>query len=85
MTEVYYFTGKVPPWMQWMILEFGMPEEFIIEELTEEQKKFIQFLAALDKLKKWGLIEISFENEDIGPMISLTSKGRAFLKMLETP
>ena len=68
-------TAKMPPWAQWMLRKAGVPDEFRMEDLTEDQKRTVCLVANVARLLKEGLVTVQFTDEDEGPRIALTEKG----------
>ena len=54
--------------------EGGIPDEFRMEDLTEDQERAVCLVANVARLLKEGLVTVQFTDEDEGPRVALTEK-----------
>ena len=73
--EVYRISHKMPNWMRATLAHEGIPVEFSLEELTDDQKSTIVVLTEVCKLVEAGILKVIFDpKKDSVPQFSLTEK-----------
>ena len=83
--EVYRISHKMPNWMRAALAHEGIPVEFSLEELTDDQKSTIVVLTEVYKLVEAGILKVTFDpKKDSAPQFSLTEKAlKEFAERME--
>lgn len=67
-------TAKMPPWLEWIMIEGGFKHTFVVEDVTPFNDYVGRLSAALLQMSENGKLGIQFTDEDIGPVLAFNVK-----------
>jgi len=82
MNEEYAFGDKMPAWMRTFLASKGVPPQFTVDELTDEQREALMFAYTVYELERKGLVKVVCDVPS-NPRILLTKRGREVADKLE--
>jgi len=83
--DYYIITSEMPGWLRQGLASGGIPREFILSDLTREQRKCLIIYESIVGLVEKGLMEVKYNPKtDDAPHFRLTKKGlKVNTKLLE--
>jgi len=75
--DEYIISYKMPAWMRVYLAEMGIPREFKIKDLTNEQAEAINIAVEMEKLVRKGLVEVIYDPAKYpSPLFKLKRKSK---------